>query len=1074
MNTNTVSDFGLGVKPDSAKITVKTGIYQKKILWKVLPAGAVRAHAACLNYRNGAEGLWLAPVLDTGEFWTVFDVEDPEHHSSITANIEAALQFLYFLKIRSLSDGLQIILTGRAFRFALPYAVPAKLKREFLLFLKEQPGIDDAIQKKRDPVPFRMFAYRSKTQDKDNLCRKSVLISPELLEVTTEEYYLTLTSGQYSQLELKRIPGWTESILPTQPLPQPWLNFLGEYSEALKYKDLIFRKFKKPKNHEEYRKAVLSYLARGVDHRELDPDTTGALAALHQCPQCGQKSKAYVSKSGYVKCFRGSCVLSEGMRFSEVFADFEYEYKPEYAENGTDTPKMALSQARETNVQVVRSGLESGTDTLLISTPGTGKTYAAISEVLKIAENRIVAIAAPTLNLCREIYHQALSMSPGNVNIKLLEGRNRQNCIKPDLCESVANRGFSPGLTLCVSCSEKETCLYFKQFEGITDGLCICTHHLSVWGKIKPEVFIIDENPLNALLNETSAGTKNIFKFRNHINESFFGKLEKCLNKAQKQVRGRQTLRIYAGDKAPGQWERCHNLAELSGINGSDIDRLFESLAAEYLQRQIKKPTIKHKSLVAYVNALFSSRIKTDGALQGRKSAASSRIKTDGALQGRNSVADVIGISYRDAAAIHSFLKTSGFITVRGNSSYPIYDRDQILAEVSRRPESLQLFQLESKSAWQQRLMELKVNMNALNWLRTVAEDKEGLAYVQVGSSFATFNTVSKREIEAEQLIILDGTGDAEFYSGLMGRQFQEHRVEAEMPDCMKVLISCKLGKTKAGERSDSELNRLLKKCVPYIRAARNILLVTFLDIEARLLELAKKQWPGKEIDSTHYYASRGLNNWEDSDCVICVGVPNPNQLEAFNAATLAFDSQKDIEKHISGIAENELIQCIHRIRPVFGGKTICQIGNFFPGEKPHIIESADLGDSEGYAIMRAAEICMEFYTKHGFLTPPFAYCLGVGENLKRVRTYHSNLKKTGIPELAALQSEEFIIFNGRQWFGNISRLIEKDLGKQPRIKSDEGTWKRKWTNGIGTVKHAEIFCKTYINEFRRKNWKQL
>ncbi len=80
----------------------------------------------------------------------------------------------------------------------------------------------------------------------------------------------------------------------------------------------------------------------------------------------------------------------------------------------------------------------------------------------------------------------------------------------------------------------------------------------------------------------------------------------------------------------------------------------------------IPKEPMSHALITEYVSTLFS------------------KPKPDGSLIGRNTIADSIGISYKDAATIHNFLKTSGFIEVKGNSTYPIYDRDQILAEISR------------------------------------------------------------------------------------------------------------------------------------------------------------------------------------------------------------------------------------------------------------------------------------------------------------------------------------------------------------------------------------------------------
>ena len=265
---------------------------------------------------------------------------------------------------------------------------------------------------------------------------------------------------------------------------------------------------------------------------------------------------------------------------------------------------------------------------------------------------------------------------------------------------------------------------------------------------------------------------------------------------------------------------------------------------------------------------------------------------------------------------------------------------------------------MEKPSAYQIRLLKMGVNMHALTWLRTIAGDKQGIAYIEVGHNNITFENVKKREITAGQIIILDATGDASFYSGLMGRDFKEHRIDAELPGYNRVLIQKKLGKGKGLKASDDELKRLLNKADYDIRKCDKVLLVTFLGIEKKLLEIAKTMWPDKTVESTHFYASRGLNNWQNFDAVILFGTPNPNTLAAFNGTSLAYTEQKDIESYINRIAERELTQNEHRVRPIFGNKTAVFIGNFCPGLADRI-EPADKGNSEGARLLKYAKLSM-------------------------------------------------------------------------------------------------------------------
>ena len=151
---------------------------------------------------------------------------------------------------------------------------------------------------------------------------------------------------------------------------------------------------------------------------------------------------------------------------------------------------------------------------------------------------------------------------------------------------------------------------------------------------------------------------------------------------------------------------------------------------------------------------------------------------------------------------------------------------------------------------------------------------------------------------------------------------------------------------------------------------------------------------PGRNYESTHFWASRGVNSYENFDAVICLGTPYINPSSVLDEAMALFDDPIKRGEWQIWQGESDLLQTIHRIRPIKGGKNIIVMGRTWPRALGKPAFEADQ-QFKGGKMRDAVNRLKGFVKENGFVTKEIAAVLGVGSKLdeKAMRGVQSYLQ---------------------------------------------------------------------------------
>ena len=306
---------------------------------------------------------------------------------------------------------------------------------------------------------------------------------------------------------------------------------------------------------------------------------------------------------------------------------------------------------------------------------------------------------------------------------------------------------------------------------------------------------------------------------------------------------------------------------------------------------------------------------------------------------------------------------------------------------------------LESVGQWQRRLFDEGIHFGALMWLFYALGDKTGgTAYIKVlqklkssanGGPRDKFVYVEKKVPDFKgRIIILDGTGRKPEVDALLQREFVVFDGSVSLEGCSKVFIRRAMGKTKSKKMSDDELKKILKQAFSELKLTdEKVLLGTHLAIEERIGDLANQLLPNKIIATTHFGENRGINKFEDFNAFIGIGAMTINQVGALDTAMVLFKEKAKRDEWFSWQGESDLIQTLHRIRPILGGKTIILVGRYWPKDlgPPNYIIDARRGDKVAdQSFNLAYERAHAFVLCHGFLIKDLAWGLGIGSTREK------------------------------------------------------------------------------------------
>ncbi|MBA3012672.1 MAG: hypothetical protein FP812_20895 [Desulfobacula sp.] len=267
-------------------------------------------------------------------------------------------------------------------------------------------------------------------------------------------------------------------------------------------------------------------------------------------------------------------------------------------------------------------------------------------------------------------------------------------------------------------------------------------------------------------------------------------------------------------------------------------------------------------------------------------------------------------------------------------------ERDQL----SRHLSAYGQLELESFPRWMNRIYELGVNFKALNWVLCALGEKTGTVYIKINLKPLKERETEKNRCEfvrismdlpkfTGQIISLDGTSTKQENDAIFknqNRDFELIEGRISIDTCQKNLVRRGMGKVKAKELKNNP--KLLKSpMVDLIKFLRpqdhKILIATHQLLEEPLFEIAKELLPDKELGIIHFYGNRGINAYSDYDAIICFGAPGPAQNARLDEAMVLFPDRAARKKWFQDQADAELVQTIHRIRPVNGGKNIILLG---------------------------------------------------------------------------------------------------------------------------------------------------
>ncbi|MGD0511151.1 MAG: hypothetical protein ABSA33_04905, partial [Candidatus Micrarchaeaceae archaeon] len=429
---------------------------------------------------SGDFGVYLGrEIIDGGQklYFPFIDIDgDPEMtgDSKIENVIFKAHLTLQSLEKLGASDLFTLIATGNTgFRLLSNILLARDAYDAFADFVKrEMPQIIDLQPTLDLAMPHQLFVYKGHQlqNQKDLVNRHSAVISAEVIlneEIGPTEYK-ELTSGAPDPYEVIES---IKRIIDFRPIAD--LSVLGAFGRKLtEYEQLVKEikantfNFAARKN----KKAIISLEAMRdmlLEKRiQCKVEKRGKSMAISfsglPCPVCKETSanaRAYPPHY-YLRCFNSSCQASKPMPLVSWSGIKAGGAGGSRHNNQTSTTQKAPTNfiSKDAARNHIREALKTQESSLIVVTPGVGKSQEAIKYLVEETDGKTVFYSCFNRALKEEAYTKAVSFSKGSKQIHLLKSLD-ELCKRPDL-KQVIDRGFSPTEILCPSCEHQGDCDY--------------------------------------------------------------------------------------------------------------------------------------------------------------------------------------------------------------------------------------------------------------------------------------------------------------------------------------------------------------------------------------------------------------------------------------------------------------------------------------------------------------------------------------------------------------------------------------------------------------------------------------
>lgn len=479
------------------------------------------------NIYGGSFGVYLTRkvVVDKQELYQpLIDIDGaPELEGS--DKIISAIQFAHMtLKVISdldAADYFKIIATGgNGLRAVSNLLFNRQAYLAFVDWLRlEMRHIHDLSPSTQTDIPHQIFAYKGDPlhTEKTLTDGHSTIIDKNSLAQSafTLNDYLQVTAGRPDPDEVISVVQWLIAGPVISDLKS--IGPLGEQIEQYQRiaADVSVNPFSYVQIRKEMEPIGLTTMQEMIGEKGIvsKVEKRGDAQAISfrglPCPVCGKPSanaRAY-PPSYRLWCFNVNCEAHNGMplhRWTGIRNTGGW-YKS--SKNGFElsVPKeyISIDDARS----LIVHELDTPDDSLIVVTPGTGKTHVSLELISEYGKDHIVIYASYNKDLQKEAYDKIFGLAGHGDGFYLLQARD-QTCLRPSELKQITKRGFSPSEILCASCEHRDTdCDYYKQRREFGPGVYFVTLHMLQYLQDKiptPDMIILDENLKAGLLLEDS------------------------------------------------------------------------------------------------------------------------------------------------------------------------------------------------------------------------------------------------------------------------------------------------------------------------------------------------------------------------------------------------------------------------------------------------------------------------------------------------------------------------------------------------------------------------------------------
>ncbi len=273
------------------------------------------------------------------------------------------------------------------------------------------------------------------------------------------------------------------------------------------------------------------------------------------------------------------------------------------------------------------------------------------------------------------------------------------------------------------------------------------------------------------------------------------------------------------------------------------------------------------------------------------------------------------------------------------------------------------------------------IDLNAINWIKGLISPTT-LSYILMDkekpSQFKT-KQITPLGYPDTPVKILDATGDASALNALVRRKLKTVKADVAW-NSNRVHIKKSLNSGLMKHPKESDLVKLLTDMLVHTQA-ENVMFITYEHNESQIMKILKEIDSNRTFMGFHFYGPRGINSFQKCDAVLVIGLPYPNLNAAAQDACILFPDEKDSDKRMEwteACMQWELVQCIHRIRPVRKSNVdVILAGSKWPSILPEPDKVIDQSQNKNWKELAVVQL-KPFVDEFGFLTPDIGFLANV------------------------------------------------------------------------------------------------